>query len=589
MELRVLGPVEVCRAGERLRLDGPKQRTLLAALVLARGHPVSDDRLCALLWGDNPPATVGAQLCNYVSRLRKVLAGGAVVERRAGGYALRAGTALVDCEEFDRLARVGRHALRAGRDDEAAETLRSALALWRGRALGGVLERLADDEADRLHTVRLAVLEDRIAADLRLGRHAQLVGELVTLVADNPLHEGLRARLMHAMVACDRRADAIEVYHQGRRLLADELGIDPGPALRAVFQQVLDAHQAPVTGGWSGIQPAMLPPEVTAFHGRAEELRQLGEVLGADEGPRLVSLTGMAGAGKTALGLRAAHAARKAFPDGQLYVDLGGTSERPVDPGDVLGWFLRGLGNPESTIPRGTVERMHLYRSQLAGRRMLVMLDNVAGDEQVRPLLPGEANCRVIVTSRRPVAVEMARTVGLGPLGEHEALALFAEVVGVDRVAAEAVAARQIIRLCGRLALGLRVAGARLAARPHWSLGRFAARLRAENCCLDELRIGGLDVRRSIYHSYRDLTERGQVALRRLSLLEPTGFPGWAPAALLGLSRTIGEEITEQLVDARVVQVAPDRYQLHSLVRVFARELTDPSDRLAAAMANAPA
>lgn len=595
MDFCVLGPVRAWRNGAEIPLDGAKQRTVLAALLLARGRTVADTQLCQLLWDEHPPATFAAQLYNYVSRLRKYLGAEVEILRQWSGYVLRLGESKLDIEEFERLAALGRDALRAGQPEQAARCLHEALGLWRGTTLANVTDHLVEAEAHRMAEARMAALEDRIKADLMLGRQAGLVPELTDLVAAQPLHEQLRGLLMTALLRCDRQADALAVYHEGRRALADELGVDPGPALTEAYRTVLARPGPPVAevaargeSGWRDVRPAMLPPGAQDFCGRQAELREVAALLAgpAPSAPPRTLLTGMAGVGKTALALRAAHLSRDEFPDGQLYVDLGGTRGNAIDPGDVLGWFLRSLGNAEQAIPRRLDERECLYRSQLAGRRVLVVLDNAASYPQVRPLLPGDPSCRVILTCRgRLSELPGATRVEVDILEPAQALELFATIVGARRVTAELAAAHRIVQLCGRLSIGLRVAAARLIARPHWSLHYLAQRLADERFRLNELRLGTLDVRARLDGSYQELAAESQVALRRLALLETAEFPIGAAARVLGVPHRVGEEVAESLVDARLLEIAGSdgarrqRHRFHDLVRVFAREKADPVDR----------
>ncbi|WP_433385420.1 BTAD domain-containing putative transcriptional regulator [Micromonospora sp. KLBMP9576] len=601
MEFRVLGPVGAWRGDAEVALDGAKQRTVLAALLLAEGRTVPDTRLCELLWGEHPPATFAAQLYNYVSRLRKYLGAEVDIVRQWSGYQIRIGAARLDLDEFERLTEAGREALRDGLHAEAAERLHAAVSLWRGAALSNVTPHLAAAESHRMAELRMAVLESRIEADLLLGRHVRLIPEVTRLVARHPLHEGLRAQLMTALLRCDRQADALAAYHEGRRVLADELGVDPGPLLTEAYRKILAGPASPAPAAvaepsWHGVRPAMLPPGVGDFAGREGELGGLLRVLTAGPAarPPVAVVTGMAGVGKSTLALHAAHLCRAAFPDGQLYADLGGPRGNAVEPYDVLGWFLRSLGHAESGIPKGLGERVRLYRSQLAGRRLLVMLDGAADYAQVCPLLPGDPGCQVVVTSRvRLPELAGATSIEVGTLDREQALGLLGRIVGADRIAGEAEAANRIVESCGRLSLGVRVAGSRLLARPHWSLGYLADRLADERYRLDELRLGSMDVRERLDSSYHQLADLGQLALRRLSLLRAPAFPSWCTAEVLGVSRHTGEEVGEKLVDARLLEIVESdggrrqRYRFHGLVRVFAREKADQADRVLMAGAGA--
>ncbi|MEV6520840.1 BTAD domain-containing putative transcriptional regulator [Longispora sp. NPDC051575] len=595
MEFRVLGPVEVWKDGAEIPLDGSKQRTVLAALLLADGRIVSDERLSTLLWGENPPATLNAQICTYVSRLRKSADPGMEILRQRPGYLIRLDGARYDHGDFERLAQTGRAALREGRHTEAAEKLRAALALWRGPALANVTEFLLGAEQLRLEEARIAVLESRIDADLALGRHAPLVPELTGLVAEHPLREGLRAQLMTALYRCDRQADALAVYHDGRRVLVDELGVDPGPTLTRAHHDILiaaPALDAPTGRIEIAPRPAMLPADLGDFTGRTAELAQVAGVLDSDHAtaaPLLV--TGMPGVGKSVLAVRAAHLTRDDFPDGQLYVDLAGAGDVPVDPADALAWFLRALGVEEDALPAGLDERIQVYRTLLATRRVLVVLDNAHSEAQVAPLLPGGPTCRVIVTSRAHLpALAAAHVVALEPFGTDDALVLFAAVIGVARYDMERDAAERIVARCAGLPLALRVAGTRLVARPHWPVSRLLDRLETSGRLLDEFRLGALDVRGSLHRAYRSLPPVARTGLRRLALLDVPDFPAWALAALLEVPEEPAEELAEALLDARLLELRLDRsgrqrYAFHDLVRPFARERAEDEEPPRAARA----
>ena len=303
---------------------------------------------------------------------------------------------------------------------------------------------------------------------------------------------------------------------------------------------------------------------------------------GSDSSCRIPVVSGMGGVGKTALAVHAAHAVRSQFPDGQLYADLGGTSTRHTEPAEVLLGFLRGLKVSESAIPTGLHERSQLFRTCVAGQRMLIVLDNVASDAQVRPLIPGGSGCRVVVTKRtRLTTLEGAALIDLDVLEPEKGLALLIKIIGPDRVGADPVAARRMVDLCGRLPLGLRIAGARLAARPHWALARLVHQLEDRQRRLDELRLGGMDLRESLRCSYRRVSTQAQTALRRLAWLTVPDFPAWTVAAVLHEPLTTGEEVAEMLVDARLLNVVQSdsagrpRYSFHELVRLFAQAEPD--------------
>jgi DNA-binding SARP family transcriptional activator len=595
MEFRILGPTEVWRDGVEVVLDGSKPRTVLAALLLAGGHVLSDERLSTLLWGWEPPATMSAQIYTYVSRLRKYLGDEVAIVRQRPGYLLRADRASFDYAEFRRLSRAGRDHLKAARFDEAAACLARALRLWRGKALSDVTEFLADAELPGLEEDRLSVLEGRIEAELELGRHSALIPELTALVAEYPVHERFRAQLMIALYRCDRQADALGVFHDTRRVLAEELGVDPGPELYRTFQAILAGEVQtgavavrPTVDVWRRVRPAMLPPDITDFTGREEQVRELCRALlpeGGDQAAAPVVVTGMAGVGKTALAVRAAHECRDAFPDGQLFADLGGYPGDRKDPHTVLGWFLRALVGEAATLPESLEERIQLYRSELANRRLLLVLDGATSDAQVRPLLASGGGCRVVVTSRaRLPAVAGAQVVDLEVLEPDEALDLLAKEIGARRLVAERDCAAHLVALCGHLPLAIRIVAGKLGAHPRMPLSHLAQRLGDQRHRLAELRLSDMDVGRSVEHSMQALGA-ASVVLRRLALLEVPDFAPWTTAALLGMSERAAERVLHELADAHLLipagvdQTGNLRYRFHTLVRLVAAQHAGETER----------
>ncbi|MFF9061869.1 BTAD domain-containing putative transcriptional regulator [Streptomyces sp. NPDC014882] len=601
---RVLGPVEAESGGRTVHLGGAKQRTVLAAMLLAGGRPLSDDRLKTLLWGCEPPATATAQLYTYISQLRKCLGGGVRLERYARAYRLDTRGAFFDWTAFESLVDRGRADLAAGRHLAAADHLGQALALRRGPVLSHVTVHLGERQRPLLEEAVLSAREDRIEAELALGRHGTVVPRLMRLVVENPLRERLLGQLMTALHHCGRQAEALAVYERGRRMLRDELGVDPGRALHDVRQAVLtdslpgtaarrgpgaagpapvppgDGSRRPVVrvrdrGVWSGVVPAMLPADVADFSGRRRELDGVAAALRrAGSSPAVV--TGAAGTGTSALAVHAAHRARRSFPDGQLYADLSGQSERPRSPAEVLGWFLRAMGVAEHRLPASTEERGQLYRSLLADRRMLVLLDDAADDRQVRPLLPGAGGCRALITGRGPfTTLPGARPVTLGPMSAEEGRRMLSAIVGEGRTGDEPDAAARIVELCDRLPLALRIVGARLAAHPRRRLATAAARLEPEERRLDELRAGDLDVRAALSRGHRRVPAPARAALGALASGCPDVFGAREAAHVLGCPREEAEDALESLAGARLLEVSgpvPARYRLMPLVRLFARE-----------------
>ncbi|TCK21581.1 AfsR/SARP family transcriptional regulator [Pseudonocardia endophytica] len=613
MEFRLLGPVEVRDGDRSLKLGGQKPRTLLAVLALDAGHVVGPARLAELIWEDDPPATASTQIQGYVSALRKqfVMAdpGRQVIVTEPAGYRLDVRPGELDLTVFEQRTAEAAQALAAGRSEDATAAYREAQELWHGPALGGVAGTL-EPARDRLEERRLTAFEGRIEADLRLGRDEELVTELRDVVAAHPFREGPRGQLMLALYRAGRAAEALTVYREARTILAEELGLDPGPELQRLEKAILvsdptlepppsaapDAPGVPL--------PAQLPPDILDFTGRAEQVVEVCGALGRrdddpDEPPTAVAvalIAGRAGIGKTSLAVHAAHRMRSAFLDGQLHVNLHGAQDRPADPSEVLARFLRALGVAPARVPETVEERGELYRSRLAGRRVLVVLDNAADEAQVRPLLPGEPGCAVLVTSRwRLAGLEGARLVDLEILEPDAAFQLLEKAAGPGRLADERQAGEEIVRLCGYLPLAVRIAGAKLAANPFWSAAHLVGLLADERHRLDQLTIGDLEVRATLALSYHGLSEQEQQAFRRLGLLEAPDFAPWTVAALADVSQARAGQLVDALVRARLLDGARGpggtvRFRFHDLLRLYARELArrdETPEEASAALARA--
>ncbi|CAL9540040.1 Regulatory protein AfsR [Streptomyces sp. enrichment culture] len=589
----VLGPVRAWRGDEPLATGSPQQRALLAALLLREGRTATAAELIDALWGEEPPPRALAALRTYASRLRKVLGAGVLVSE-SGGYAVRGpDDGALDLSAARDLATEAEKARGAGDLGHAREALRRALALWDGEALAGVPGPHARAQRVRLEEWRLQLLETRLDMDLEQGCHAEAVSELTALTAAHPLRERLRELLMLALYRSGRQAEALAVYADTRRLLADELGVDPCPELQELQRRVLraDPDLAEVPGpverpAPAPVRPAQLPATVPDFTGRAAFVRELSEVLGAasGDGSRVMALSavaGIGGVGKTTLAVHVAHQARSAFPDGQLYVDLQGTGARPAEPETVLGAFLRALGTADSAVPDSLQERAALYRSVLDGRRVLVLLDNARDAAQVRPLLPGGAGCAALVTSRvRLAGLAGAHLVDLDVMAPEEALALFTRIVGEERVAAEREAALDVVAACGFLPLAIRVAASRLAARRTWAVAVLAAKLADERSRLDELRAGDLAVKATFELGYGQLEPAQARAFRLLGLADGPDISLAAAAAVLDLPAEETEDLLESLVDTSLLEsAAPGRYRYHDLVRLYARACAERDER----------
>ncbi len=602
LTLNLLGPIEAHRDGEPVDLGGAKPRTVLAALLLARGRVVPDSELTALLWGESPPVTCPAQIHTYASRVRRLLGPAVTVERRRPGYLLRLpdhGVG-IDLLDFRQYAARGAGALAGGTPGTAARVLRQALGVWRGAALGGVCDPLADLERDRLEEERLTTLEQRLSADLELGRHAEVVPELIALVAAHPLREGLRGRLMTALYRSGRQADALAAYRAARATLAEELGLEPCAELQRLHQAVLTGHpsllprttvtvRATAATGAAADRtgppaepppapaPAELPPAPADFTGRAQEAERLAEALtGERTGPAVHTVTGMPGVGKTALALVTAHRVAGHYPDGQIHLDLRGSGPDPLHPADALGALLRLLGVPAGRTPGTLDERVRAYRSRTAGRRLLLVLDDADDERQVRPLLPATGGCATLVTSRSGLyALDGPERTPLGPLPAADARALFEKLAGRSRASAEPGAVAGVLHACAGLPLALRIAGGRAAARPQWPLARLADRLADPRRTLAELTLADLSLTDRLWTGYRGLDPRSRRVLRFHSALGPHPLLPHAAAAALGTAPDRAEELLAGLAEAHWCEAVRWRgghgYRLHPLVRLFAR------------------
>ncbi|GAA1263136.1 hypothetical protein GCM10009665_60930 [Kitasatospora nipponensis] len=520
---------------------------------------------------------------------------------RAGGYVLELADQGLDAAEFDLLADA---AARQDREEAAASLYRQALGLWTGTALSGVPGPYAERQRERLTERRSAVLESCLELELGLGGHARLVEELTALCAEHPLRESPRGLLMTALYRGGRQAEALEVFADARRVLADELGVGPGTDLRRLQRRILCADPelappapalsrtpapatvpAPAAAPPPTTVPAQLPPDVGDFTGRVAESELIANGLtGGRSTPAVVVVSGAAGIGKTTLAVRSARTVRAAFADGQLYADLNGARGEPADPAEVLGGFLRALGVPAPAVPEQLADRAELYRTLLAGRRVLVVLDEARDEEQVGHLLPGSSSCAALVTSRARLRGPLfSREVELGLFTPGEAVEFLTAVVGRSRTAAEPTATQETAAACGYLPLALRVAATKIAARPAWSIAAFAARLEDEERRLSELRVGDLAVETELRLGYRRLPHELADAFRRLAGRDLATVPGYSTeqaATALGLAEDAAADTLERLVDAGMLdQPEDDRYRFHDLVRLFARAeaaATDP-------------
>ncbi|MEQ4303079.1 AfsR/SARP family transcriptional regulator [Plantactinospora sp. B6F1] len=731
MRFRILGPLSVEVAGAPLRIRSARVSTLLATLLLEANRTVPTDRLIEAVWGWHAPPTARSQLTIVVSQLRRLLArDGAqrpVVHTETAGYRLAVTTDELDALLFERYVAEAERAASTGRPDEAVARLRSALDLWRGSALAGVPGQLVGTAATLLTERRAAIRARRIELELALGRHADLVTELVGVVAADPFNERFRENLVLALYRCGRVTDALTALQDFRRRLADEVGIEPGPRLTELQHRILNRdpaldlpttapgprhrvpttvpgsagrepapmstgtapgmptaavpasirYPAPVSGpvcacaettpgdvgagfegvsavpgaslvtavdsgctnanrpgrrpggpparrrvagrpgrrrgglpgrrpggqpggpdrrrpsgrdgtaGRTGDAPWQLPPAVADFVGREAELTRIRRALDdATErtGPAVVVVSGLPGVGKTALAVRAGWDAGPAHPDGCLYAELVDGQGVPVDPYQVLGGFLRALGVPGEAVPDGRTERRDLYRSMVARRRILVLLDGAADEAQVRPLLPTGPASAALVTGRRPLTgLEGAHRVTLDVLPVEPAVRLLTGMLP-ERAVGDLPAVHRTVQLCDRLPLAIRVTGSRLAVRADRSLAQAVDRLADSTRRLDRLAEGDRDVRRGLAEAYQLLGTEPATLLRRLGALPVAEFPGWLAVPLLDTDESSAEQALAALTDAGLVRPVPDRrtglprYRMPELVRLYAAERVGVDD-----------
>ncbi|WP_406348506.1 NB-ARC domain-containing protein [Streptomyces sp. NBC_00144] len=585
----VLGPVRAWRDGEALPPGSPQQRALLAALLTRDGRTATAGELIDAIWGDDPPSQALAAVRTYASRLRKVLDPEVLVSE-SGGYAIRIRAESVDLHRAQQLAANAEKAAGSGDRSTARALIDEALELWDGEPLANVPGPYAETQRAALEEWRLQLTESRLDMDLEVGCHAEAVSELTSLTAAHPLRERLRELLMLALYRSGRQAEALAVYADTRKLLADELGVDPRPELARLQQRILQAdaelarpaeESAPTAP--TAVRPAQLPATVPDFTGRTAFVRELGDRLGTAEGSVMAvsALAGIGGVGKTTLAVHVAHAARSHFPDGQLYVDLQGAGSRAAEPETVLGAFLRALGTADSAIPDSLDERAALYRTALDGRRVLVLLDNARDAAQIRPLLPGTAGSAALVTSRaRMVDLAGAHLVDLDVMSPEEALQLFTKIVGEERVGSERQASLDVVAACGFLPLAIRIAASRLAARRTWTVSVLAAKLADERRRLDELQAGDLAVKATFELGYGQLEPQQARAFRLLGLAEGPDLSLAAAAAVLNMPAREAEDLLESLVDTSLLEsAAPGRYRYHDLVRLYARSCAERDEQ----------
>ncbi len=624
LRLSVLGPLKAWRDGVAVPVGGDRRKAVLGLLALSGGTMVSHDTFAQALWEGEPPPTAMAMIQTYISRIRAALETGPsrdprqeLLPRTGDGYRLRTDGVGLDLRESEGLIGQARAALTAGQAEAACGLFEQALDLWHEEPLADVGLLRGHPAVVRLEAMYAGIAVEYGETAVAQGWYRRALPRLYALIERAPLHESAHACLMVALAGTGQPAAALELYQQIRSRLDEELGVTPGRSLadaqlRVLRSEVPMAVREPAalgTGAASRARdgagaiaggvaadpavddagtaarsaspdggPFQLPPAVADFTGREPEIARLRTWLlprSGQPGVPVVVVSGPPGVGKSALMLQSSHLLRRSFPDGQLWASLDGASERPREPGEVLGEWLRALGVPGSAIPDGTEERAGLYRSRLADRRVLIVADDAGSAAQVLPLLPGTAECAVVVTSRRQLAdVAGARLLSMGPLSTAEATDLLARIVGPDRVTAEAQAVGDLVAACGRLPLAVRVAGAKLATLQSAPIAALAGMLATERRRLDVLRVGDMSVRATIASGYRALSGPARRAFRLLGLLGPCDVTDWVIAALL--REPDAANVVEELTGYSMVTVVgvdatgQARYRLHDLLRDYA-------------------
>lgn len=607
LRFAVLGPVRAWRGPVPVDLGPVRQQALLVALLLRPDQTVSRQELLDGVWGAEPPGTGGKVIPVYVHRLRERLRGAdgspseCVIRRDRSGYRFVSGDASVDAARLEQVAAEARAARESGDLDAAAGTLARALALFEGEPLPGLPGPFAEGERLRLAERRIALVQERLECRLRLGRYAEAVAELSALTAMHPHRESLAALLMRALYGNGRQTDALSVFKQVRTRLVADLAVEPGEELRRVHQAVLRADDAYLLGDAVRHGPAA-PPPPPARRVRNELPGDVGELVGRDrEIARLTApyradvvsvaaVNGVAGVGKTALVVQAARALQADRPDACLFVDLHGHSEgrSPLPPARALRRLLRALGADEDSDDPD--ELAASWRAATASVRLLLVLDDAAAAEQVRPLLPSGPGSTVLLTSRRRLAgLDVGRRLSLEPLDVQDAEELLARIVGRARADREPRSVRELARLCDRLPLALRIAGARLQNRPMWTFAYLVARLTDGGHRLRELTAEDRSVEAAFRLSYDQLPAAAKRAFRALGRSPGPEFDHLTLATLLDCTQQDAEHAMESLVDASLLhQPTAGHYRLHDLVAAYARRVASedqggrfgPSERL---------
>lgn len=628
MQFQILGPLQVLADNVLLPVRGPREQKILAVLLLHADQPVPLEHLINAVWDDDPPATAATQVRNRISGLRKSWSGavaqpGSILTTEGNGYLLRLDGHDLDLRNFEQHVSSARNAAAADNREEAARLLRAVLGYWRGPTLYGIGGETVTAAATLLEERRLLVTEECIGHELALGRHQQLIVEISALVGVHPFRERFTHHLMLALHRSGRQADALACYQRYIRMFRDELGLDPSPELQELHEAILRRSPAiDLLGGSrldvtepapaavppkpvdlpdsptiaapdasaTAFRPAEIPADVVDFTGRVRELEALDAFLPSGDEPLssgmlIIAITGTGGAGKTALAVRWAHKVAMRFPDGQLHLNLQGYSQgSPMQPIEALATMLRALGVDADDVPVEPDEAARLFRSVLADKRMLLVLDNACSAEQVRPLLPGSSGCLVLITSRNRlaglVASHGARRLTVDPLSEDEAMELLGRILGPDRIANEREAVSRLARACAFLPLALRIAAANLEGEPHRSIAAYVDELHKGDR-LGALRIvdDSQAVQTVFDASYTGLPIDTRRVFRLLGLAPGPDIAMDAVAALAGLDKEQVSLVVGQLVAAHLVQPsAPGRFTAHDLLRLYMKQRAQAED-----------
>lgn len=602
MYFQLLGTLRVELDGDRVDVGGLRQQRLLVILLLDANRVVSASRLIDAMWDGEPPATASRQLHNAIAAIRRSFTSAKhVIVKDGPGYRIQVDPQNIDAHRFTAMMTRAAAAAADGSTKEAIELLEAGLALWEGPALSGLNSPILDISAAKLEEKRLSATEQLLGLRLNEGDAAVLVPQLGELVSHNPLREETRRLLILALHRSGRKADALNVYEKGRRLLRDEIGVEPSVSLRSLYEQILrddlpelkprpeSADAVRVNDGPPAIAPphysgtatnrSFLPYDTAHFTGRVEELQFLMATprSATETTLGIVAIDGMSGVGKTTLAVRLAHQLAHQYPEGHIYIDLHGHmhGHDPLEPDTALERLLLDFGLPPVQIPQDVRQRAARWRAEIADRRVLVVLDNARDAKQVRPLLPGTGKALVIITSQRRLAgVDGVTSRSLDVFSSTDAAELFTKIAGVDRTENQPDAIAEIVALCGHLPLAISIAASRFRNRPAWSLDHLVLRLRDERQRLPELSHCDRSVAASFDVSYRNLSAEQRRLFCVLGLTTHLGeeFDASTVATLMDISVPAADRLLEDLFDAHMLmQRAAGHYHLHDLLREYAR------------------